>query len=124
MNKKKRSSFNVPNAGGKRGKKRVKERWRKPRGVDNKKRIKKKSHGKNVKIGYKNDKKKRFLHPSKAREILIHNVKELEDLKNEENIVVRIASSVGKKKRIEIEKKAEEIKIRILNPLKNEKIGE
>ncbi len=121
MNKKKRGSFNVPNSGGKRGKKRVKARWRKPRGIDNKKRIRKKSHGKNVKVGYGNDSDKRNKHPSGFYEAIVNNIKELEMLKGK-NIVARIAGAVGKKKRMEIEKKANELKIRILNPLKGEKI--
>lgn len=121
MNKKKRAKFNVPNANGKKGKKRVKERWRKPRGIDNKKRVRKKSHGKVVKIGYKNDADKRGLHPSKKKEVLVSNVGEVEAIKEKE-VVIRIRSSVGKKKRMEIEEKAREMKIRVLNPLKNEKI--
>ena len=118
MRKKKKPKFNVPNAGGKRGKKRVKQRWRKPRGIDNKKRVKKKSAGKSPKIGYKNAEKIRFLHPSKAREVLIHNEKEVEELKErakKEKIAIRIASAVGKKKRALIVKKAQELNIRVLN---------
>ncbi len=118
MNKKKRGKFNVPNAGGKRGKKRVKSRWRKPRGIDNKKRIRKKSHGKNVKIGYKNDAKRRNLHPSGKEEVRVFNVQEVESLKGRD-VVVRIAGQVGKKKRIEIMKKAEELNLRVLNPVKD-----
>lgn len=48
------------------------------------------------------------------REVLIHNANELLkiDAKKE---VARIATGVGEKKRIEIRKKAEEMKIKILN---------
>ncbi len=126
MNKKKKATFNIPNIG-KRGKKRVKERWRKPRGVDNKKRIRKKSHGKVVKIGYKNDKKRRFLHPSGAKEFLIRNLKELlevlEEFKeNTKAIAIRFSSSLGRKKKKELQKIAEQNNVRVLNPLKEEKL--
>lgn len=115
MKKKKHPKFNVPNAGGKRGKKRVKDRWRRPRGIDNKKRIKKRSAGARPKIGYKNPESIRGLHPSGKREVLVSNVKEIEAL-NPELHVIRIRASVGKKKRREILEKAKEMGIRVLNP--------
>jgi len=51
------------------------------------------------------------------KEILVYNLKGLEKI-NPEKEACRIASNVGKKKKLEIMKKAEELKIRILNPLK------
>jgi large subunit ribosomal protein L32e len=48
-------------------------------------------------------------------EVLIHNFKELEKI-NPEKEAVKIASTVGKKKRQEIVKKAEELKVKVLNP--------
>ena len=44
-----------------------------------------------------------------------HNVKEWEKI-NPEKEAVKIASTVGKKKRQEIVKKAGEMKIKVLNP--------
>jgi large subunit ribosomal protein L32e len=114
MNKKKKHKFNVPNATGKKRKKRVKERWRKPRGIDNKKRIKKKAFGALPKIGYKNDKRLRFLHPSYKKEVLVANKNELTKLNANEH-AVRIRSSVGKKKRLEIIKEAEKLGLTVLN---------
>ncbi len=112
MNKKKKAKFNVLNAGGKRGKKRVKERWRRPRGIDNKKRIREKWAGKSPNIGYKNDAKLRGLHPSGKKEVLIYRPEDLEGLKD---VVVRIASSVGKRKRTAILEKAEAMGLRVVN---------
>jgi len=114
MNKKKKGVFNVPNARGKRRLKRVKERWRKPRGIDNKKRIKKKAHGALPKIGYKNDKRIRGLHPSFKKDVLISNEKELSKLNPEEH-VVRIRQSVGKRKRDIIIKEAEKLGLTVIN---------
>ncbi len=115
MRKKSHPSFNVPNAGGKGGKKRVKERWRKPKGIDNKKRIRKKSAGAVPKIGYKNSKKIRGLHPSKKKEVLVYNVNDLSIIDNPNDYIVRIASSVGKRKRIEISKAAKQIGVEVIN---------
>ncbi len=112
MNKKKKGKFNVLNAGGKRGKKRVKERWRKPRGIDNKKRVREKWAGKSPNIGYKNDARLRGLHPSGKREALVYRPEDLEGLKD---VVVRIASSVGKRKRTAILEKAEAMGLRVVN---------
>ncbi len=114
MKKKSKPKFNVLNSSkGKRGKKRVKERWRKPRGVDNKKRIREKWAGKSPSIGYKNSKSTRFLHPSGKREVLIHNLKDLEGLN--QDVVLRIASSIGKKKRELILEQAKSMGLRIVN---------
>ncbi|MEM4296648.1 MAG: eL32 family ribosomal protein [Candidatus Anstonellales archaeon] len=114
MNKKRKGSFNVPNATGKRAKKRVKQRWRKPRGIDNKKRIRKKGHGAVPKIGYKNSKHLRHLHPSYKREALISNEKEL-DAFNPDLYAIRIRRSVGKRKRAIIIEKAEKLGFLVLN---------
>lgn len=92
-----------------------KVKWRKPRGLQSKLRQKIKSKGKMPSKGYGAPKDLRFLHPSGYREVLIHNIKELEML-NPEKEAARIASNVGKKKRAEIIKKAEELKIKLLNP--------
>jgi len=49
-------------------------------------------------------------HPTGKEEILVHNVSELEGI-NPEKQVVRISSSSGKKKRLEIKQRAEELKL-------------
>ncbi len=123
MKKKKKPMFNVPNAGsGKRGKVRVKDRWRKPKGIDNKKRIRKKSHGASPRVGYKNAAKIRGLHPSGHKEVLIRNAAELERTvelakKEGKKVAIRIAHGVSVLKRIFIEKEAKKKGIKVLNPL-------
>ena len=112
MRKKKKPKFNVLNAGGKRGKKRVKKRWRKPKGIDNKKRVREKWAGKSPNIGYKNPDHIRGLHPCGLREVLVHNEKELDGLKN---VAVRIASSVGKRKKTLILEKALAMGLKVVN---------
>ena len=83
-----------------------------PRGADFKL---KKEDGKAPSTGYRTSKALRYLHPSGYREVLIHNAKELEMLAGRANVAARIASTVGRKKRGEIIKKADEIGIKILN---------
>ena len=95
--------------------KRLKPSWRRPRGMHSKIRIRKKGKLKMPSIGYGAPKKLRYLHPSGFQEVLVSSLKDLEkvDPKTE---AVKIAHTVGKKKRQEILKKAEELKIKVLNP--------
>lgn len=99
--------------------KRLGKKWRKPRGSQSKLRKYKKSRGFMPHPGYGSPKNLKGLHPSGLEDILIFNKNELEKL-NSEKQACRIASSVGKKKKIEIMKKAEELKIKVLNPFKIE----
>ena len=93
--------------------KRVHQAWRKPKGIDSKMRLKKKGWPKSVGKGYRSPKKIRTLHPSGYREVMVHNIMDLEGVKS--NQAIRIAHTVGRKKRVEIIEKAEELKIYILN---------
>jgi len=95
--------------------KRLGEKWRKPRGRDSKLRVRKRGKGKLVTIGYRSPREIRGLHPSGLSEVTIKNLKELEGIDASKN-VVRIASTVGRKKREQILRKADELKIRVLNP--------
>lgn len=112
--KKKKPKFNVPNLG---FFKSVKKRWRRPRGTHNKKRMKFKFMGASPRIGYRNQEQVRGLHPSGKREVLISNLAELEALgaAKEKEIVVRVASGVGAKKRKALEEKAKTLKLVVLN---------
>jgi large subunit ribosomal protein L32e len=67
-----------------------------------------------VRVGFRGPKITRGLHSSGFEEVLVFNVKGLEKL-NPDIQAARIGCSVGTKKRIDIEKKAKELDIRILN---------
>ncbi len=95
--------------------KRLAEKWRKPRGMQSKMRKHKKGKGVMPSISYATPKKLRYLHPSGFKEVLVYNVNELSKI-NPEIEAIKIASVVGKKKRQEILKKSEELKIKVLNP--------
>ncbi|MEM3518904.1 MAG: 50S ribosomal protein L32e [Candidatus Hadarchaeales archaeon] len=100
--------------------KRVGEKWRRPRGIDSKMRLKKKGKPPLVSVGYRSPKTARNLHPSGKVEILVRNMKDLEKADPARN-VVRIASGAGLRLRLQIAKKAAERGIRVLNQPKEEK---
>jgi len=79
--------------------KRVKESWRKARGIDSKTRKKTKSGVKSPTIGYRGPKKVRGLHPSGYEEVRIDTINELKNL-NKKKQAVKISSKLGAKKRI------------------------
>lgn len=110
VKKKKNPKFKPMNLG---FMKSVKARWRKPRGIDNKKRIRKRSAGPVPRIGYKNAAAVRFLHPSGMKEVLVHNLAEL--VAAGKDVVIRIAGGVGGKKRAVLEAKATELKLKVVN---------
>jgi len=95
--------------------KRVKPSWRRPRGLHSKIRVRTKGKIKRPSVGYGAPKKLRYLHPSGLKEVLIFNANGLQKI-DPKSEAAKISHSVGKKKRSEIVKKAEELKIRVLNP--------
>jgi len=87
------------------------DKWRYPSGGDFEF---KKEDGKRPKSGYRTNKKIRGLHPSGFRECLVHNLSDLEKASKQGN-AVRIARTVGARKRAEIIKKAESLGLKVLN---------
>jgi len=93
---------------------RVDESWRRPKGIDSKMRREVKGWPARVKIGYRGPKEARGLHPSAYREVIVYNVDDLSrvDPKTE---AIRIAHTVGARKRAEIINRARELGVHILN---------
>ncbi len=91
------------------------ESWRKPRGLDNKIRIEKKGALPRVKIGYRKIRAARGLHPSGLIEVLVYRKEDLIGLRPGVH-AVRIARTVGRRKRIEILEEAERRGLKVLNP--------
>jgi large subunit ribosomal protein L32e len=92
----------------------LKESWRRPRGLDHKMRRKIKGWPPTVSVGYKGPKVARGLHPSGYKEVLVHNAKEILNI-DPKTEAARIAHTVGKKKRVQIIAAAKKKKVFILN---------
>jgi len=116
--KKDKPKFLRPNYG-RSSRKKIGLSWRRQRGVDNKKRINKAHMGASPSIGYGQDKKIKFFHPTGKKEVLIHNMSELEAVKDE---VVRISASLSKRLKEKILAEAQKRKLHVVNP-GNKKTG-
>jgi large subunit ribosomal protein L32e len=95
--------------------KRVTDRWRKPHGVDSKMRKKVKGWPVSPTTGYRSPKKTRGLHPSGFAEARVQSVEDLGGI-DPELQAIRIARTVGGRKRVEILALAEAKGIHVLNP--------
>jgi large subunit ribosomal protein L32e len=96
-------------------KQRVSTSWRRPRGTLSKQRRGIKGKGDTVEAGFRTPKAVRGRHPSGFEEVRVHRPEELADVDGDTE-AVRIASSVGGRKRERIEERAEDAGIRVLNP--------
>ena len=94
--------------------KRIPKSWRRPDGISSKMRINLEYRPSKVRVGFRGPKEVRGLHPSGFEEVMAYNVADLESVDPKKQ-AVRIGSTVGTKKRLEIAKRAEELEIRILN---------
>ncbi len=96
--------------------KRVKNVWRKPRGIDSKQRQKLKAYGAYPDVGYRTPRNERHLVGGMVV-ILVANEKDLAKAAKEDpkKNVVRFSGTLGKKKRLVLDKKAKEWKLKVLN---------
>jgi large subunit ribosomal protein L32e len=99
--------------------KRVKENWRRPRGVTSKMRKEESGFPAKVKNGYGTAASTRGLHPRGLVDQLVWREVELDKLDPKVHIV-RIAARVGEKKRRGILAKAKDLNFHIANPGKEE----
>ncbi len=90
------------------GKNRKKKQvWRRPTGRDNKMREKRKGYPSVVSVGQKKDKEKAGK-IKKKKPVIVFSVKDLDKVKKSEIVII---GSVGKKKKIELAKKAKELNL-------------
>lgn len=94
--------------------KRLGLKWRKPQGGQSKLRRHLRYRINVVSIGFRGPKTARGLHPSGFQEVLVHTVRELKGI-DPKRQAVRIAGTVGARKRALIQEEAEGLGLRILN---------
>ncbi len=94
--------------------KRVKDSWRKARGIDSRTRIKSKSGVKSPSVGYRGPKKVRGLHPSGYEEVRVHTINDLKDLNNRKH-AIKISTNLGVRKRIRVIDYAQSRGFKVLN---------
>ncbi len=87
------------------------QKYRKAKGGDNKIRLNKKGHVKNVRVGFKNNKTKRGL-VKNLKPVRVFNLKDLKNLKQGE---IAIIAKIGTKNKIEIAKYSLEKEIVLVN---------
>jgi len=96
-------------------KKRIPSSYRRPKGDLSKQRRGIKGKGDTVDAGFRSPTAVRGKHPSGFEEVRVHRPKDLEGV-DPDREAVRIASTVGGRKRARIEDEAEEAGVRVLNP--------
>jgi large subunit ribosomal protein L32e len=94
--------------------KRVKDSWRKARGIDSQTRKKEKSGVKSPTVGYRTPKKVRGLHPSGYVEVRVIRIQDLAKL-NKNIHAIKISSKLGSKKRVALIDYCQRRGFRILN---------
>ncbi len=99
--------------------KRVKENWRRPRGVTSKMRKEESGWPHKVKVGYGTKSSTKGLHPRGLVDRLVWRLVDLEKLDPKVDIV-RIAHRVGEKKKLDILDRAKQLNFHIANPGKVE----
>ncbi|WP_342765267.1 50S ribosomal protein L32e [uncultured Methanofollis sp.] len=92
----------------------LKDTWRRPRGLTSKQRRQYRAKGAQPQAGYNAPVAVRYMHPSGFYEVLAYTPADLEGVDPAVE-AVRIAGSVGMKKRAEIQQKAMEAGIKVLN---------
>ena len=95
---------------------RLAESWRRPRGIDNRMRRRFRGNKPMPKIGYGNDKKTRFYLPNGLKKFIVHNSSDLDVLlMNNRTFCAEIAHNVSSRKRSEIVKRAQQIRVKVTN---------
>jgi large subunit ribosomal protein L32e len=99
--------------------KRLDSNWRRPRGLQGKQRRHIAAKGAIAQVGYGSPAAVKGLHPSGYAEVLVNTVSDVENV-DASLEAIRIARTVGARKKALIEAKATEMGIKILNPTRSE----
>jgi large subunit ribosomal protein L32e len=99
--------------------KRLDSNWRRPRGLQGKQRRHYKAKGALAQAGYGSPTAVKGLHPSGYAEVLVCTVSDVEKVDASVE-AIRVARTVGARKKALIESKAQELGIKVLNPTRGE----
>jgi large subunit ribosomal protein L32e len=99
--------------------KRLDSNWRRPRGLRGKQRRHYKAKGALAQVGYGSPLVVKGFHPSGYSEVLVNTVTDLTNV-DVSLQAVRIAATVGARKKAIIQAKAQELGLKILNPTRGE----
>lgn len=99
--------------------KRLDSNWRRPRGLQGKQRKHIKAKGALAQVGYGSPVAVKGLHPSGYADILVRNISDIDAI-DATIEAIRIARTIGAKKKAVIEEKAAELGIKVLNPTRGE----
>ncbi|MBR9698889.1 50S ribosomal protein L32e [Candidatus Woesearchaeota archaeon] len=94
--------------------KRLKQRWKRPKGIDSKMRLGLRGYAKIIKVGYKSPAKVRGLDKSGLLPIQVHTEKELRSLDKTKHSAI-IGSTVSQKNKVKLLVKAKELGLHIGN---------
>ncbi|MEJ5292282.1 MAG: 50S ribosomal protein L32e [Candidatus Methanosuratincola sp.] len=99
---------------------RLGDKWRSSKGIRSKMRLKKKGRWPIVETGYRGPRLTRGLNPRGRIEVLVHTPEDVEFI-DPYVMAIRIAATVGKRKRAEIIRRAEEFGVEVVNLRPDEK---
>nr|ABW90364.1 putative ribosomal protein L32 [Sipunculus nudus] len=95
----------------------LRQNWRKPKGIDNRVRRRFKGQFLMPNIGYGSNKKTKHVCPDGFKKFVVHNVKELEVLMMQNRTFsAEISHSVSSRKRKDIVERAQQLAIKVTNP--------
>jgi large subunit ribosomal protein L32e len=95
----------------------LKQNWRKPKGIDNRVRRRFKGQFLMPNVGYGSSTKSKHVCPDGFKKFLVHNVKELEVLMMQNRTFsAEIAHDVSSKKRKLIVERAQQLSVKVTNP--------
>ena len=95
-------------------KKRLKKKWRKPKGLDSKVRYKMRGYRRKVSVGYKTPEVIFGLNKDGLKGVLVESLKDLDKIKQDSEAAI-ISRKLGTKKKVEVIKQAKNKSIKIIN---------
>ena len=93
---------------------RLEKKWRRPKGIHSKMRLKLRGYRRSISVGYGSPKKVKGLDSSGLKKVMIHSIKDIEKLDVKKEIAT-MSKTVGMRKRIQLINKAKTAGVMITN---------